>query len=551
MKNVLKYLILLILLFEIIPLFHTTAAHSQVQSFGDIYGVLLTSISSPQAQFTMLNVQSGITYPGNDTANITHENLLLNFSSYKYFSGTISVSITNNYEFNIYSQIPQLLDVILESDAGTYVIWAGFSNSTVKATGYGYLNRTGILVFQYLNGSNLVNVTFNVRPSYNTSINTALQLKVALITGNVTSGISSFPFFPPPMRYSPVSLEYGPPLPNFLTNYTIQYSVLNGELYPVMIWTYNRTTQEGNVPTINDIINMEFFGQQGTVKAYLQSFARLSSELSSQYSSVAIYYRQEIFGLQIFGKSGGGTPLPITEVGGAPVLVTYNSSNNSFDSSAYIDAEFPVILQTQGVILALQVNSSIGFYLYYENTGHNVTPDIITSTSNTTVNLNGKQYVAEEINVESSSLYSIFNVTAPTGVYSIYVQTLSGLVQVNPSNYFIFEGRLFVFSDPSSTYYIVYSIAPSNTSTTSSSSSTTTSSPTSTTSLSQTTQSSSASTTTSTGTTSSTSIQQTSTLIQHTLPISLSKGGNPTIYILIVIIVIVMIGVVLLLRSRR
>jgi hypothetical protein len=72
------------------------------------------------------------------------------------------------------------------------------------------------------------------------------------------------------------------------------------------------------------------------------------------------------------------------------------------------------------------------------------------------VTIGGKSYTAQVVNVSGSG-YIMFNVSLlHNESFAVFKQTVNGIVQLNPKDYFVYQGKVVVVDDPSTTYYVVY-----------------------------------------------------------------------------------------------
>jgi hypothetical protein len=121
----------------------------------------------------------------------------------------------------------------------------------------------------------------------------------------------------------------------------------------------------------------------------------------------------------------------------------------------------------------LSLNSSVFYVSVIHSTIVNVTIVKPTAVVVSNVTIQGKSYLTQIVNISASG-YITFNVSKVSNEnFVVFEQESNGsLVELNSCDYFVVNGTIVVFTDPASTYLIVYGYTPTtSTSSTSSSSS--------------------------------------------------------------------------------
>ncbi|QXJ33871.1 hypothetical protein [Saccharolobus shibatae] len=548
-----KWLVLLPLLLTVLATIPISASstptiHVYYQRYDSVYRA--SGINGPLSGSTVTYTISSATY--NTTLSdgkafkVTYNRTvytLLFASSPEKFEGYVNISAYTNNTITIKTDLPNLIRIVIISANETELIWAGFNATDINA--YAYINGTGEVMLQFANGSTIANATLTINKE-NASISnkislylfpvTSVEAKVS-VSGELTATAQI------PRRYSPllVSINYNGTESNATVNgYKVTTAYFNGTLTPALVWK-----GEGLVPVMSgkgniraDFETIEFYGVNGTILGYVH-ISSIVGNLEMMPVKIGLNYNVAFTELKIVTVSGvkqvHANFMGYTYINGVPVMIVGNDEGN-ITSTAIVNISHLVIVHNhKGVLAEITLNSTSKFVVLTEdNTTHNVsvTPPLLVNVTN--VHLNGNVHVAQKVVVNVTSQYILFNVTTLNngsiiGVYKVENDTL---VKLNSSNYFIINGKLEIFDDPSSTYYVVYSAQPT-TSTTSSTTLTSTST-------------SSASTTASVSTTltSTTSPSATSN-------ITTTSSLNTMAYIAIGIIVLIVIIVIALVLIRR
>ncbi|SAI86746.1 hypothetical protein AB1303_08505 [Saccharolobus solfataricus] len=543
-----KWLVLLPLLltvFATIPISASSSPtiHVYYQRYDSVYRA--SGINGPLSASTVTYTVSSATY--NTTLSdgkafkVTYNRTvytLLFASSPEKFEGYVNVSAYTNNTITIKTDLPNLIRIVIISVNETELIWAGFNATDINA--YAYINGTGKVVLQFANGSTIANATLTINKE-NASISNKISLYLFPVTSveakvSVSEELTATAQIP--RRYSPllVSINYNGTESNATVNgYKVTTAYFDGTLTPALVWK-----GEGIVPVMSgkgniraDFETIEFYGVNGTILGYVH-ISSIVGNLEIMPVKIGLNYNIAFTELKIVTVSGvkqvHANFMGYTYVNGVPVIIG-NSNDGNVTSTAIVNISHLVSVHNhKSILVEITVNSTSRFVVLTEdNITHNVSTVRPVIVNITNLNLNGKVHIAQSVEINTTSQYIIFNVTvfSNSSIIGVYKVENGTLVELNSSNYFMLNGKLEVFDDPSSTYYVVYSAQPSSSSTLTSSSTAT-----STISTSQ----------ISTATSSATTAPLTST--------TSTTSSNTTIYIVIGVVLLIIIVVVVLVRRK-
>lgn len=518
---------------------------------------------------------------------------LFTFGNVKTYSGEIKVTAHTNNTITVYSTIPNLIRVVVESANENELVWAGYSSSNATINALAYINGTGKVILEFANGSSISNVTLNVKVNSTETVQQSLNLeeissvKIQAIQEGQISIQNQIP-----RRYAPFmfNVNYNGTSWTNSSGYNVTMAYFNGTFTPALVWkglgVIGVQGPFGGGGMNISAETIEFYGVNGTVLGYVH-IVSVERSMSNSFMGDSQHKADIQFSEVKIVTVKGVKPIHPQFVGkvyvnGQEVIVAGNSTGN-VTSTAYVNFTHVVDLHHRtGVLVQISINSTSKFIaVASDNETVNVTTVKPENVSNTTVQIQGKAYVSQRVVVNTNaSQYILFNVSILTNnsAVTVYKVVNGQLVQLNSSNYFIVNGKVAVFDDPSTVYYVVYpnetvqttttsttTQTSTNTSTnTSTSTTTSTSSQTSTTSQTTTTtssQSSSSSTSTSQTTTSSTVSQTSSTTSSSTqitstiaTPTQISPSmtsSNNTLYIgIAIVVVLIVVGLVIALRRK-
>ena len=386
----------------------------------------------------------------------------VNVGGLKTYSGTISVQVSP-FRITVSSQVPQLARVLLvEPNLVEEVVWAGFLSSPGTVSGLAYFNSSAKLVLQFLNGTSFANVTLDIShgtSTYSKTVTLALHETNLTSVGRLSFTSTVTSSFPP--RYSQLTFnDFGVAV---RVPYNATTAYFNGTYLPAMAWI---GLGMGNVvlPNLRStgsymFTAIELFGVNGTPVALIENHF------------ITTFHTREFFGNEVdyAGSSlkvvidAGAKYVPpkafaLINVKGHPVVV--GVSDNGVMSTAEVGFSHKV---SRGFLVHLNISKGGGFFLVFPNGSHAevrvVTPSEVRVTN---VTVGGKPYTAQEVVVNGSG-HIMFNVTVLRNeTFAVFKQTSNGLVELNPGDYFVYQGRVVVVDDPSTTYYVVYGYSPSS-----------------------------------------------------------------------------------------
>ncbi|QGA55282.1 hypothetical protein GFS03_12200 [Sulfolobus sp. E5-1-F] len=477
-----KWLILLPLLltvFATIPISASSSPtiHVYYQRYDSVYRA--SSINGPLSAntvtYTVTSAIYNATLSDSKAFKVTYNRsvyTLLFAPSPKEFEGYVNISAYPNSNIVIKTNLPNLIRIMINSVNETELIWAGF-NATVINT-YAYINETGKVILQFANGSTIANATLTIN-SENSSISNKISLyllPVTSIEAKVSDSGELTATAQIPRRYSPllVSINYNGTESNSTINgYKVTTAYFNGTLNPALVWK-----GEGLVPVMSgkgniraDFETIEFYGANGTILGYVH-ISSIIGNSEMMLAKVGLNYNIAFTELKIVTVSGVKQIhvnfMGYVYINGVPTIVASNDEGNITSTAVVNISHLVIVHDHKGVLVEITLNSTSKFILLTEdNTTYNVTATHPLMVNITNIHINGNVHLAQVVVVNVTSQYIFFNITTLNngsiiGVYKIENGTL---VKLNSSNYFIVNGRLEIFDDPSSTYYIVYSAQPS------------------------------------------------------------------------------------------
>ena len=396
------------------------------------------------------------------TVTATRYVYTVNVGGVETYSGAITVHVSP-LRVTVDTQVPQLARVLLvEPGLIEEVVWAGFLNSSGTVSGLAYFNSSAELVLQFLNGTSFANVTFTVghnTSSYSKSVTLALRevgltlLGQSSFTSTVTSNF--------PQRYHEMAFDDFGVAVRAPYNTTVAY--FNGTYLPAMAWIGfglgNMVVPNFRFTGSYMFSAIELFGVNGTPVAFVEDHFASTFHAHSFFGN-----REDYVGSSLKVVINGGAEyvpfkaMAVIHFRGNPVVV--GVINNGVESTAEVGFYHKVAHAT---LVYLSVSNGGGFFLVFPNSSY-VEVNVVTPSEVrvTNVTVAGKPYTAQEVVVNGSG-YIMFNVTVLRNeTFAVFKQTSNGLVQLNPNDYFVYQGKVVVVDDPSTTYYVVYGYSPSS-----------------------------------------------------------------------------------------
>ncbi|MCY0859546.1 MAG: hypothetical protein OWQ54_03870 [Sulfolobaceae archaeon] len=489
---------------------------------------------------------------GSHVVTGTIESMTLSLGSLTQYKGYIDISV-NDFNITVNTSIPQLARIIIESYGLKELIWAGLTNSSASITTYSYLNKTGDIVLEFLNGTDFVNISLPIEVGKVYSLNETLSLVKVNVTGIIQTSFTFVIQNNFPRRYQPFQSQFNDYFANASAKegYNVTIAYFNGTYVPAIVWKgegigsiasmfgHERFTRN----TTFSFETIGFYGENGTLIGYLHDV--YGSSVSSFSARAVSFYSNSVSGeLKIvIGKGVVVKPakaLGVVEMNRVPVVVILNN-RGEVESTAYVNLSHPVYIRQAGALAELSLNGTTKFVIVFVNNQTvNVTTVKPVNVTITRIAINGTAYSAQRVVVTPSGEYILFNVSLLTNTTEqpiVYKETSSGLVQVNSTNVFVTNGKVAVVDDPSTIYYVIYPSTATPVSTTTTSTSVTSS-------VSYTTTISTAISTTVTSSVSTITPTQVSST-------SIKPSTNYTIIAVIAIVIIVIIAVVAIMIYRR
>ncbi|MCH4815495.1 MAG: hypothetical protein QXY87_02905 [Saccharolobus sp.] len=337
-----------------------------------------------------------------------------------YNNSIINVSIDGG-KLKIYSGIPQLIKAILYTSGLQEVIWAGYLSKPAFISTYAYVNGSGTLELQYLNGSSTY--------SLNVSIGHNQKLSVPLI------GLNYVAFTLKSYRNITISTELPMPYRSFENIsyfYVSMSSFFNNTFLPSMIWRSNNITA------------IEFFGIDDNIAGFVEvngSSLLILKNLNAEY-----YTPKYVITTTINNR-----------------IIMLGIGNNSVESTANITFSYFVGVSKQiGLLFSIENTSSV--YLAFDNGSvYDIEISYPKNISVSNITIQNTVFLAEKIIVVPDSSISLIPITPKyNGTFLILKELPNGsILFINETDFFMRNSTLYLLTlKPGGTYYIVYSDHP-------------------------------------------------------------------------------------------
>jgi hypothetical protein len=390
-------------------------------------------------------------------------------------SGTIRVSSGYNADaqsvsVNVSGEVGTLLSVSVQQENSAQFIWAGVKdlNGTLTFAGMAYVNESEPasvrLGFASATGTYFITEDLGAV----TEVSVSLPRVSFTVSSSSATNIAVSTAVPQPYAQLPLSTSWQNTSATVDMPVTgVSVSAYRGADYPVATWSGGATAyvavgSSGMFPANVSTWAAEFFGVNGTPVGYVTV-----SNLAFQHSTGA---GNVSFNIQIFGSATtistfdqpssltltGSTKTYDVKVGGETVVVQlgYQLSAGA-ESTARV--ELSHIVNANGSSLLLLLNTSRSQAYIVVNPSANsvsiVKESAVSSVSFTKLMVENVTYNATQVQVNVSG-YTIFNVSMSYSSVLVFKSTSSGVVKLNSSNYWVSNGRVYVFDDPANTYYV-------------------------------------------------------------------------------------------------
>lgn len=386
-----------------------------------------------------------------------------------YLNGTVSVSSS-----------PQLIEVFVSQGDRTQVVWAGYLQNQSSVSGYAYVNGSSgaVVGLVYLSGNGTVTVTHQFARSFTVS--------TQIVKDKLTvKGFSSHQVQIPvqfPHRYSPLvfnSTVNGTQVGAEARGWSVTVAYFNGTEVPALVWKAEGSSYVGFTgPYVGahkeakvNFSTIEFFGKNGTALGYVHNvYANETLSLSSPVGEISVQLQKSVVKFVEVVGVGTSTAEAVGKayVKGQQVVVVVGS-DGSVESTAHVNFSHAVFLNTSGVLTLVTVNDTASYIaVFRDNQTVNVTP--VTPSKVEIVHFVSSDVTgpAQEVQINSSG-FILVNVTSLGNNVVVFKETSQGNVTLNSSDYYIQNGHVYIFDDPSNTYYVVYPTTSTTSSSTSSS----------------------------------------------------------------------------------
>jgi hypothetical protein len=480
----------------------TANASSPAASYNERYqrmGVRYVASSSPagsQILYQVLNVTSSGT-AANHTETLTETNYAGVVAA---GSTNVSISASSNYtagtdsaQVTVSGGGGTLVFVSVVQSGETQIIWAGtvqLSPGTPDVfNGLAYVNDSEsasvVVGFATANGTRDVNATLG------TSANSTLSLPKITFSHTSSAKVNAQVNIIVPIRYASLTINGEATINASASIATPLLSAGISEFgnvtYPDLVWQGNVSStisvDSTSWPATASARTAEFFGINGTLVGYVQivnlasnhtlTVGGLSTKVQAYSSSTLL-----VWSTAPSSQTGDMTGVAgiLVTIGGQPVVVRIGTSGQ-VQSSANVQREHQVTANGSSSyrLVLLNTTSTVRSYFLLGIVGNRATrvsAIVPAGERQTTITVNSTVYPATQVNFTATSGAVTFNVTSSYSRITVFKATALGVVELNSSNYWVVSGQVYVFDDPSSTYYVANAAAAGQTTTTGSSSST-------------------------------------------------------------------------------
>lgn len=512
-------------------------------------------LSQSGVHYIIANIKTNTTISGRHGAQVATYNIIdmsLKLGSPKIYKGIIEIQV-KDFEITVTSTIPQLARIVIASYGMKELVWAGLSSGETTVSAYSYLNKSGEVILEFFNGTSFAKVEVPVTVNETYKLNETLSLVQFNITGELNRTVTVVIQNNFPRRYQQFSAVFSSEVANGSVNenYNVTVAYFNGTFVPALVW---KGEGIGSLAAIYSGVGhlksnstfyfktITFYGVNGTAIGYVHDV--YSNKSFSMAANIGYLTINTMIGeLKIVIGKGAVVEAPkamgVTYINGSPVIIV-KTHKGEVESTAYVNFTHPVFIHQAGALVEVSINTTSKYViLFNDNETDNVTTVRPVSVNVTKVTINGYVYNSQEVIVNSTSQYILFNVSLlvnSTAKPVVYKQTPSGLVEVNSTNVYVTNGKVGIVDDPSTIYYIVYPTTATSVSTTSTSSTST---------------SSTLVSTSSTSTTSVVSSSSVSTITPSQVSSTSASKTNYALIAIIAIVVVIIIAVVAVVLYRR
>ncbi|ARM74854.1 hypothetical protein [Acidianus manzaensis] len=479
-KPILLFVLLLPMVFVYVPQSYAHATDNSFLVYYHKYSSFLRESSMGIFNSEMYKV-SNETYIGNSShVEIKKYTTVyyLTSTGVEQISGTVNITISRNNSISIYSSLPYLSRVIVESSGITELAWSGLTTSSSTINTFAYTNSSSQIILQFLNGTSFTNISINISKYGTFTKQISVNLAKVKISNEIIYSTTEYLNVQLPRRYTPLVQSFyvnGTNISSQSNGYIVTKAYFNGSILPAIEWKglgigNNLDIMEMRGSLDFNFTTLEFYGINGSVVGYVHNvYSYFSSPNISLFSRFIVNYESGET-IIVYVSSDYVTSHPYNQVyftyNGVPILVM--QFNNSVESSANITIFHKVIVNNEHAnLINLRINSTSFYIVIINNQVHNVAL-VHAIVKETNINISGKAYLAQKIEINQSG-YVVFNVTALGNAFTVFKIINNTYIKLNSTNYFEINGKIVVFDDPSNTYLVVYGYTSPSSSSSSSS----------------------------------------------------------------------------------
>lgn len=413
-----------------------------------------TNASLTELTYKVVHQFTNYSYTQGMNITVTNYNFTISVSKLTVFNGFVNVTVKNNV-IKVYSGVSYLIRILVYSFGEEEIVWAGYLNSSRLIDGFGYINGSGTVSLQYLNGSKIVNINFSVNTDTFVSRYVNMSLYRILYVSEYEYTYLT-PLFPLniPIRYNN-SLGGGTfSLINhtFNSSYTIGVSLLDGVPFPSMMWKYSNSS--------SNFLALEFFGYNGSLIGFvkIENFVNSTNTAYADDSYLTIFESNDIYTYPSLIQRNQQVQII---VGGYPVLLIINSYG--VESTAHVFLSHPLYFNgSLGYLVGINVDN-ISRIVYVKNGNvinvslvRPISVEINNVTIYNSIFLSQKILTSGLINNETVNLLCLSPINMSSNIVVLRQASNKSIVFLNNSDYFINNGKIYIFDDSSSVYFVVY-----------------------------------------------------------------------------------------------
>jgi hypothetical protein len=451
-----------------------------------IYSISRSLIDNSSVQFNQIsNASMGVSRASIE-GNISSNTMDITLAS-GTVSGLANITLLGPNQIEVQSP-PQLMSITLTQNGNNEGVWNGFLDSSGNASGFVYYNpdQPAELVLQYENFTRTENTFVTIQPKinfYSVSITALQKVQVTNVSGNSNENLSTTFQLQTPERFTlgnsgiDQSASYG--IDPLGMNSTPGY--FNGAEVPGIQWTLkgygsflpSRNINAPDMPFNATVLGL--YGINGTTLGFVNNAygvrhssigggAMGDSWTTISFTAIASSNYPNYVSSGLFASSS-------LTVGNSSILLLYGTSGE-IESNANVSAIHNVILNgNNGTLFKIEETNSItnlAVIFSNDSTGY-VSAVSPANISKSNFDINGANHLAQMVQLANfSARYVVFGVPLLQDVTSaqnleVFKNTPNGLIRLETQNYYISNGELEIFDDPSSTtYYVVYSSVSSS-----------------------------------------------------------------------------------------